>query len=115
METGTHPQVAEVLGEFKNLTDVLEGAMKQQATGSYAAQDQTETVEVVIDGDRVITQLHIEDGLLRLGAETVEERINEALMMANAKATAALDAITGQTMESLVKIIGTLQKTIAED
>ena len=115
MEAETHPQVAEVLGEFKNFTDVLEGAMKQQAAGSFAAQDEAETVEVVIDGDRIITQLHIEDGLLRLGAETVEERINEALMKANAAASASLDSLCGETFESLAKIIGSLQKTIAED
>jgi DNA-binding protein YbaB len=115
VETEPHPQATEVLDEFKKFSDVLEGAMKQQGTGSFTAQDQTETVEVVINGDRCLTQLHIEDGLLRLGAETVEERINEALIKANAAASANLDALYGQTFEALNKIVGSLQKAIREE
>jgi DNA-binding protein YbaB len=114
VETEPHPQATEVLDEFKKFSDVLEGAMKQQGAGSFAAQDEAETVEVVINGDRIITQLHIEDGLLRLGAETVEERINEALGKANAAASANQEAIYGQTFEALNKIVGSLQKAIAE-
>jgi DNA-binding protein YbaB len=108
-----HPQAAAVLDEFKKFTDVLEGAMKQQGAGSFTAQDQTETVEVVINGDRCLTQLHIEDGLLRLGAETVQERINEALMTANAEATANQEALVGETFASMLEIVDSLQKKIA--
>lgn len=113
METEPHPQAAAVLDEFKKFTDVLEGAMKQQGSGSFTAQDETETVEVVINGDRCVTQLHIEDGLLRLGAETVQERINEALIKANAEASANQEALFGQTFEAMAKIMDTIQKQIA--
>jgi DNA-binding protein YbaB len=115
VERESHPQATQVLDEFKKFNDILENAMKQQGSGSFAAQDEAETVEVVISGDRVITQLHIEDGLLRLGAETVEERVNEALMKANAAASAALDALTGDTFAALSKIVGSMQKTISEE
>jgi DNA-binding protein YbaB len=115
VETQPPPQATEVLDELKRFNDVLEGAMKQQGAGSFVAQDEAETVEVVINGDRVITQLHVEDGLLRLGAETVAERINEALGKANAAASANLDAVYGQTFEALNKIVGSLQKAITEE
>ena len=36
--------------------------------------------------------MFIEDGLLRLGASTVEQRLNEALQNATADATASIDA-----------------------
>jgi DNA-binding protein YbaB len=109
-----HPQATAVMGEFKKFSDVLEGTLKQMGTGTFAAKDESETVEVVINGGRCLTQLHIEDGLLRLGAETVEERINEALMKANAEASLGLDAMYGQTFESLSKIVDSLQKITAE-
>jgi DNA-binding protein YbaB len=103
------------MDEFKKFGDVLEGALKQRSVGSFTAKDETETVEVVINGDLCVTQLHIEDGLLRLGSETVEDRINEALMKATAEATASIDASTGETFEALAKIVESLQKITAED
>jgi DNA-binding protein YbaB len=115
VETEAHPQATAALDTFKKFGDVLESAMMQQGAGSFTAQDEAETVEVVIDGDRCITQLHIEDGLLRLGAEAVEERINEALMKANAAVSANLDALYGQTFEALAGILGSLQKAITEE
>lgn len=109
-----HPQATEVLDQFKKFGDILEGAMKQQGAGSFSAKDETETVEVVINGDRCITQLHIEDGLLRLGADTVQERINEALGRANAEASANLNATYEETFEMLNKVVQSLSKTITE-
>ena len=114
MEFEPHPQAAAALDEFKKFSDVLEGALKQKGTGSFTATDETKTVEVVINGDRCVTHLHIEDGLLRLGAETVEERINEALMKANAEASASLDAMYGATFEALAKIVDSLQQVTGE-
>ena len=114
MEFEPHPQATAALDEFKKLNDVLENALKQKGTGSFSARDQTETVEVVINGDMVVTQLHIEDGLLRLGAETVQDRINEALIMAQADATASIDAMAGATFEAMAGMINSMQKIIGE-
>jgi DNA-binding protein YbaB len=110
-----HPQATAVMGEFKKFNDVLEGTLKHMGAGFFTAKDETETVEVVINGSRCVTQLHIEDGLLRLGAETVEQRINEALLKANAEASVDLDATYGQSLEALSNIVDSLQKITAED
>jgi DNA-binding protein YbaB len=110
-----HPQATAVMDEFKKFSDVLEGALKQRGTGSFTAKDESETVEVVINGDLCVSQLHIEDGLLRLGAETVQERINEALMRATAEASASIEASQVETFEKLTQIVDSLQKITGED
>ncbi|SPM39515.1 Nucleoid-associated protein YbaB, partial [Mycobacterium numidiamassiliense] len=114
VEFEPHPQATAVLDEFKKLNDVLENALKQKGTGSFSAKDQTETVEVVINGDMVVTELHIEDGLLRLGAETVQNRINEALITAQAQAAASIDEIAGATFEAMAGMIDSMQKIVGE-
>ena len=103
------------MGEFKKFSDVLEGALKQRGSGSFAAKDESETVEVVINGDMCVTQVLIEDGLLRLGSETVQDRINEALMRATAEAAASIEAGQAETFEALTKIVDSLQKITAEE
>lgn len=40
----------------------------------------------------LLTDVYIQDGLLRLGAEVVEQRVNEALQKANEAASASIDA-----------------------
>jgi DNA-binding protein YbaB len=114
VEFEPHPQATAALDEFKKLNDVLENALKQKGTGSFSATDQTKTVEVVINGDMVVTQVHIEDGLLRLGAETVQDRINEALIMAQADATASIDEMAGATFEAMAEMINSMQKIVGE-
>jgi hypothetical protein len=47
---------------------------------------------VTLNGHSWLTDVFIEDGLLRLGAETVEARINEALQKAMVEATSSLEA-----------------------
>lgn len=115
MQPQEHPQATAVMDEFKKFSDVLEGALKQRGTGSFAAKDDTETVEVVINGDMCVTQVNIEDGLLRLGAETVQDRINDALLKANADAAASIEANQAETFEKLTKIVDSLQKITGED
>jgi DNA-binding protein YbaB len=115
VETESHPQATAVMGEFKKFNDVLEGTMRQMRTGSFTAKDESETVEVVINGEKCLTQLHIEDGLLRLGAETVQERINEALAKAQIEASQNFEALCGATVEALGGILSNLQKTITEE
>jgi DNA-binding protein YbaB len=114
VETEAHPQAAAVLDEFKKFNDVLEGTLKQRGSGSFQAKDASETVEAVINGDLLLTQLHIEDGLLRLGAETVEQRINEALTKAIAEAAASNEEMYGKAFEALANIVDSLGKTITE-
>ena len=104
MEIEPHPQATAALDEFKKFSDVLEGALKQKGTGSFTRHGRDRDCRSGHQRGMVVTHLHIEDGLLRLGAETVEERINEALMKAQAEASASNDAMYGATFEALAEI-----------
>lgn len=108
----THSQVSETLAGLERFNKALEDQMNRTNNGSYMATDETETVEVTINGRRCLTDLHIEDGLLRLGAETVEERVNEALLKAQAGASEAIQSQQAQLISSLTEIAGSLQKAV---
>lgn len=108
----THPQVTATLAEFERFTKALEDQMNLTDTSSYTAADETETVEVTINGHRCLTHVHIDEGLLRLGAATVQERINEALTNAQLNATEAIRSQQMQLITSLTEITGSLQKSV---
>jgi DNA-binding protein YbaB len=59
---------------------------------SFTATDEAETVEVTLNGHHWLTDVFIEDGLLRLGADTVAARVNEAIQSAEATASASIEA-----------------------
>ncbi|CQD06373.1 Nucleoid-associated protein YbaB [Mycobacterium europaeum] len=107
-----HPQVTETLAQFERFNKALEDQMHLTNTESFTASDETETVEVTINGHRCLVDVHIEDGLLRLGAETVQRRINEALANAQAGATEAIQAQQAQLVANLTDILGSLQNTV---
>ncbi|OBG74987.1 MULTISPECIES: YbaB/EbfC family nucleoid-associated protein [unclassified Mycobacterium] len=109
----THPQVAQTLAEFERFTKALEDQMNRTNTQSFTATDEAETVEVTIDGHRKLTDLRIEDGLLRLGAEEVQDRINEALLKAQAGASDAIQTQQAQLFASLNEIVGSLQNAVS--
>ena len=114
MEFESHPQATAALDEMKKFNELLEGALTKKSTGSFSAKDETETVEVVVNGDILLTQVYIEDGLLRLGAETVEDRINEALMKATVDATVSNQAAYGATVEAITGMLENMQKIMGE-
>jgi DNA-binding protein YbaB len=87
-----HPQVAAVLKQAQRLQSLMDDQLTKMNTESFTATDESETVEVTLNGHHWLTGVFIEDGLLRLGAETVEGRINEALQKAASKASASIDA-----------------------
>ncbi|EPQ70543.1 hypothetical protein MMEU_4982 [Mycobacterium marinum str. Europe] len=84
--------------------------MHRTNSGSFAGTDEAKTVDVTLNGRQWLTDLHIEEGLLRLGAEAVEQRINEALQDADAVASAGIEARQQQFLESLAGISSELQK-----
>lgn len=90
--TDMHPQVAAVLKQAQRLQSLMDDQLTKMNTESFTATDESETVEVTLNGHHWLTGVFIEDGLLRLGAETVEGRINEALQKAASKASASIDA-----------------------
>lgn len=70
----------------------MDDQLDKMENGSFTAADKTDTVEVTLNGHHWLKDIYIQDGLLRLGAETVEQRVNEALVKAGAEASASIDA-----------------------
>ncbi|QFS89208.1 hypothetical protein FIV07_00555 [Mycobacterium sp. THAF192] len=87
-----HPEVAAVLRQAKRLQSLMDEQLDKMANETFTASDDTETVEVTLDGHHLLKGVYIQDGLLRLGAEVVEQRVNEALQKANEAASASIDA-----------------------
>ena len=99
-----HPEVAAVLQQAQRLQSVMDEQLAKMNTESFTATDEAKTVEVTLNGHHWLTDLFIEDGLLRLGADTVEARINEALGNATAKATESIDADRARLKELVAEI-----------
>lgn len=99
-----HPEVAAVLQQAQRLQSVMDEQLAKMNTESFTATDEAKTVEVTLNGHHWLTDLFIEDGLLRLGADTVEARINEALGNATAKATESIDADRAKLNELVAEI-----------
>ena len=86
-------QVTEALHQGQQwIQSVLDQHVHQMNTETFKGTDESETVSVTLDARRRLKDLHIEDGLLRLGTETVAQRINEAICDALAAASAAHEA-----------------------
>lgn len=92
MTDDMHPQVAAVLRQAQRLQSVMDDQLHKMDNESFTATDETETVEVTLNGHHHLTGVFIEDGLLRLGAQTVEQRLNEALQKAMAEASMSIEA-----------------------
>jgi DNA-binding protein YbaB len=98
-----HPQAAETLKHLKRFTSLLEQQMQRQDSEGFTGNDEEETVHATVNGaSRCLTGLYIEEGLLRLGADTVEERINEAVQNAQ---LAASEVIAGQQEHLLASLL----------
>ena len=92
MTEDMHPQVAAVLRQAQRLQSLMDDQLDKMAGESFTATDESETVEVTLNGHQWLTDVFIEDGLLRLGAATVSARVNEALQIAGATASASIAA-----------------------
>ncbi|SOX53274.1 ESX-1 secretion-associated protein EspL [Mycobacterium ahvazicum] len=112
MSTDRHPQLAQALEYGQQLQSALEDELYRTHTETFTATDETKTVEVTVNGRRNVTDLRIEDGLLRLGAETVERRVNEALRNAAAVVKVANEAQQQRLVESLAGIAGSMTDTL---
>ncbi|OBG62061.1 MULTISPECIES: YbaB/EbfC family nucleoid-associated protein [unclassified Mycobacterium] len=112
MTVEMHPQVAEALRQAQLFQSALEDQQHRTNTETFTATDESKTVEATLNARLCLTGLHIEDGLLRLGAETVGERVNEAIGNARAVATAAIDAEEDRLIELVAGIAGSLKGTL---
>jgi DNA-binding protein YbaB len=106
---GTHPQVAETMKLLEKFNSALSDQIQQVSTAAFKGTDEDKTVEVTVDGARWLTGLYIEDGLLRLGAETVGERINEAMRNAQAAASESIHERQAQLYANLAGITATMR------
>lgn len=87
-----HPQVAAVLRQAQELQSLMDDQLHKMNTETFTAVDEEHSVEVTLNGHHHLTDVYIRDGLLRLGAQTVEQRLNEAIQKATAAATASIEA-----------------------
>ena len=86
-----HPEVAAVLEQAQRLQSLMDEQLYKMNHQTFTATDDAETVEVTLDGHHHLTGTFIADGLLRLGAPTVEKRLNEALQKATYAATESIE------------------------
>lgn len=82
----------------------MDDQLHRMSSQTFTASDETDTVEVSLNGHHHLTSVFIEDGLLRLGASTVEQRLNEALQKATAAATASIDADRARLDEAVARL-----------
>ena len=106
------PDMDAVLQQAQLAQSSLEDFKHGINTGTFTGTDDARTVEVTINGHQWLTDLYIEDGLLRLGAETVGARLNEAVGNAQAAATAGVEAQHEQLLAKLADIAATLQSHV---
>lgn len=92
MTDDMHPEVAAVLQQAQQLQSIMDEQLHKMNNQTFTATDESETVEVTLNGHHHLTGAFIEDGLLRMGAQAVEQRLNEALQNATAAATASIEA-----------------------
>lgn len=99
-----HPDVAAVLQQAQQLQAVMDEQLHRMNSQTFTATDEARTVEVTLNGHHHLTGAFIEDGLLRLGVETVQQRLNEALQNATAAASASIDADRERLDEAVAEI-----------
>jgi DNA-binding protein YbaB len=104
-----HPQVAAVLRQAQQLQSIVDAQLNRMNNQTFTATDESETVEVTLNGHYHLTGAFIEEGLLRLGARAVEQRINEALHKALAAATASIEADRERMDAEVTEITARLQ------
>ncbi|BAX91996.1 YbaB/EbfC family nucleoid-associated protein [Mycobacterium shigaense] len=112
METHRHLQMTKTLDYGQQLQSALDDQIYRTNTQTFTAADESNTVEVTMDARRRLTDLYIQDGLLRLGPDTVQQRVNGALRNAVAAVNTANDAECRRLVESLGSITATMMETL---
>ncbi len=107
-----NPEIAAEMGHLERFQSALEDQMQRTGTGLFSATDETETINVTLNGKLCMVGLYIDESVMRLGPKTLEQRINEALLLAQAAATEAAVAQYAQLCSSLGEIAQSLLKTV---
>lgn len=106
-EAEMHPEVAAVLRQAGRLQELMDQQLHKMASDSFTATDESETVEVTLNGHHHLVDVFIADGTLRLGAGTVEQRLNEALLQATAEAAESIAVDQDRLNEAVAEITRT--------
>jgi len=101
-----HPEVAAVLRQAGRLQELMDQQLHKMESESFTATDESETVEVTLNGHHHLVDVFITDGLLRLGSDTVEQRLNEALLNATSEAAESVAADQDRLNEAVAEITG---------
>jgi DNA-binding protein YbaB len=104
MTEDMHPEVAAVLRQAQRLQTLMDDQLTKMNNETFTAADESDTVEVTLNGHHWLTDVYIEAGLLRLGAEVVQERVNEALQKASAEAALSIAADREHIDEMITEI-----------
>ncbi len=107
-----HPEVAAVLRQAARLQSLMDEQLQRMNSQTFTATDEAETVEVTLNGHHHLTGTFIADGLLRLGADTVEQRLNEALQNATDAATESIELDRARIDAAVADITTDLQKEL---
>jgi DNA-binding protein YbaB len=99
-----HPEVAAVLKQAQRLQSLMDEQLTKMNGETFTAADESDTVEVTLNGHHWLTDVYIEAGLLRLGAEVVRSRVNEALQKATAQALRSIEADRERIDEAITVI-----------
>ena len=68
MTDDMHPQVATVLQQAQRMQSIMDEQLHKMSNETFNATDESETVEVTLNGHHYLTGVFIKDGILRLGA-----------------------------------------------
>ena len=101
-----HPQVTAILEQAQRLQAAMDDQLAKMNNETFTATDDARTVEVTLNGHHWLVDLFIEDGLLRLGAATVEARINAALAKATVRAAESIQLDRERLGELVAEITG---------
>jgi DNA-binding protein YbaB len=107
-----HPAVAAVLQQAARLQSLMDEQLHRMNSQTFTATDEAQTVEVTLNGHHHLTGTFIADGLLRLGADTVEQRLNEALQNATDAATESIELDRERIDAVVADITAELQKEL---
>lgn len=101
-----HPEVAAVLRQAGRLQELMDQQLHKMASESFTATDESETVEVTLNGHHHLVDVFIADGVLPLGSGTVEQRLNEALTNATAEAAESIAVDQDRLNAAVAEITG---------
>jgi DNA-binding protein YbaB len=96
-----NPETAKIVTLASQFQAVLEGEFNRMSEGTFRATDETKTVQVTINGYQWLTGIKIEKGLLDLGYETVNARVNQALLNAR-QAAGAYNQVAGEQISAVL-------------